>query len=443
MSEIKIMMFGASRSGKTSILASMYNKRTEIIKYGFTLRDRTNEKGGQDSLLDSVNGMKNLLEYGNKCPRMGALTGTRGVFHYTLELGYSLYKDINPTTLTFIDVAGEYFNQSHEQFNSICDLAKECQILIVAVDTPALLLAKAKGDYGWDNEINCTDSLIDAVSNLGINCKEESDDEDPLKMVIFVPIKSERWLHDKKSDEYIQFIKNQIEMVYEDSLVICRNEESRTKVMIMPLETIGGLEFDHHTPENRMRILKYAENTNFSSLENNKWWEDYAIISEKDENEHYVSRCELDGDDDSVVTLAKTGRDYQLKEGDELIKVEELYVYPYCYRKNRPIPFAWFRPIGPYSPKYCEQLFFEIVKFMVQQIADKANENINDLINTDINKNFLIRFFEFFKKGLFDDLRQLQAMCIALKKLKKEKKLNNCLDIHNNIDYEGSELEIK
>ena len=92
---------------------------------------------------------------------------------------------------------------------------------------------------------------------------------------------------------------------------------------------------------------------------------------------------------------------------------------------------------------YCEQLFFEIVKFMVQQMADEANENINDLINTDINKKFWIRFFEFFKKGLFDDLRQLQAMCIALKKLKKEEKLNNCLEIHNNIDYEGSELEIK
>lgn len=443
MSEIKIMMFGASRSGKTSILASMYNKRTEITKYGFTLRDKTQKGDGQDSLLDSVNGMKNLLEYGGKCPRMGALTGGRGVFHYTLELGYSLYKDINPTTLTFIDVAGEFFNQEHEKFNDVCELVKDCQILIVAVDTPALLLAKAKGDYGWDEEINCTDSLITAVQDLGKNCKEDGDGEEPLKMVIFVPIKSERWLHDEKSEEYKRLIKEQIKKVYEDSITICENEGSRTKVMVMPLETIGGLEFDHHTPENRMRILKYAENTNFSTPEDNKWWEDYAIFSEKDENERYASRCELDGDDDSIVTLAKTGKDYQLKDGDELINVENVPVYPYCYRENRPIPFAWFRPIGSYAPKYCEQLFFEIVKFMVQQMADEANENINDLINTDINKKFWIRFFEFFKKGLFDDLRQLQAMCIALKKLKKEEKLNNCLEIHNNIDYEGSELEIK
>ena len=134
MGEIKIMMFGASRSGKTSILASMYDKRTEVNGYGFTLRDKTKEKDEQDSLLDSVIEMKNLLGNESKFLKMGALTGTRGVFHYTFELGYSSYSNIPPTTLTFIDVAGEYFNQKHEAFDSVCDLAKECQILIVAVE---------------------------------------------------------------------------------------------------------------------------------------------------------------------------------------------------------------------------------------------------------------------------------------------------------------------
>ena len=443
MSEIKIMMFGASRSGKTSILASMYSKRTEITKYGFALRDKTKEEDEQDSLLDSVHGMQNLLSNESKFLKMGALTGTRGVFHYTFELGYSSYNKLAPTTLTFIDVAGEFFNQKHEQFSTVCELVKDCQILVVAVDTPALLLAKAKGDYGWDNEINCTDALIDAVQNLGVNCKEENESKFPLRMVIFVPIKSERWMHDEKSEEYIQLIKKQIETVYGDSITICKNEGSRTKVMVMPLETIGGLEFDHHTPTERMRILKFAET--FKPDENGTLHEDWAILSEKDECERYASRCELDGDDDGIVTLAQTGRDYQLKDGDELINVEAVPNYPYCYRKNRPIPFAWYKSIGPYAPKNCEQLFFEVVKFMVQQMADEGGKNVNKLITENIDNSFWTWLLEDLlkRKGFFDDKRQLQAMCIAIMRIKEENKLNKCLVIHNGIDYEGSELEIR
>lgn len=442
MSEIKVMMFGASRSGKTSILASMYNKRTEVTKYGFTLHDKTKiENEEQDTLLQSVLGMKNLLGTESRFLKMGALTGGKGVFHYSFELGYSNYKKIPPTTLTFIDVAGEFFNQTHEQFNTVCELVKDCQILVVAVDTPALLLAKEKGDYGWDNEINCTDALIDAVQYLGVNCREEDEGEPPLRMVIFVPIKSERWLHNERAEEYMQLIKKQIETVYGDSIAICENEDSRTKVMVMPLETIGGLEFDHHTPTERMRILKFAQNNHIDADK----WEDIFLFSEKDENAHYASRCELDADDDNVVILAKTGRHYQLKDGDELVHVEELPVYPYCYRKNRPIPFAWFRSIGIYAPKNCEQLFFEIVKFMVQQVADEYDKNVNDLINQDIDKSFRKFLFEDIlrRKGFYDDERQLQAMCRAIRQIKEENKLNKCFIIHNNIDYQGSELEIE
>lgn len=450
MSEIKVMMFGASRSGKTSILASMYSSRKNVTNYGFTLRDKTNEIAEQDSLIDGVNGMKNLLGTKNesaRVTRMGALRGTRGMFHYSFELGYSEFGNVTPTTLTFIDVAGEYFKSKSSEYGTVCEKAKECQILIVAVDTPALLLAKEKGDYGWDNEINCTDSLIDAVQHLGINCKENDSDDIPLKMVIFVPIKCERWLHDEKSTEYMEQIRKQIELVYADSIAICNNKDSRTKVMIMPLETIGGLEFDHHTSPDKMRVLKYDINTTFQVVDNkvqDPRVEDCAILNENDDEEHYLTRCELDGDDNNVVILAKTGKDYQLKSGDTLIKVEELPNYPFCYRKDRPIPYAWFKSVGEYAPKNCEQLFFEIVQFLVQQAADDFGKNINKLLNITIGDSFWDRILLFFRgRNYFDDERQLQAMCKAVLKMKNEKKLGaNCIVIHNNIDYEGSDLLI-
>lgn len=443
MGGIKVMMFGASRSGKTSILASMYSLRTSVTNYGFTLRDKTQEENEQDTLIESVNGMKNLLGSKAGFTRMGTLRGSQGMFNYTFELGYSNYSKVSPTDLTFIDVAGESFKSKSSDYGKVCEIAKDCQILIVAVDTPALLLAKKKNDYGWDNEINCTDSLIDAVQNLGINCKKDDLGINPIKMVIFVPIKCERWLHDSEnSAEYMKQIVSQIELVYSESIAVCKSKESRTKVMIMPVETIGGLEFDHHTSPDKMKILKYDINTKFQY--NDVRVEDSAVFDTDNNDECYFTRCEMDEDDKDVVILAKTGMDYRLKGGDTLIDVVSLPYYPFCYRKDRPIPYAWFKSVGEYAPKNCELLFFEIVQFMVQQIADDFGVNINELLNSKVGGGLFGKIIEFLLgKSFFDDTRQLQAMCQAVLKMKKENKLGTNVNvIHNNLDNEMSDLFI-
>lgn len=442
MSGIKVMMFGASRSGKTSILASMYSLRCSVTNYGFTLIDKTDEEKGQETLLDSVIGMKNLL--GEKgFTRMGTLRGSQGMFEYTFKLGYSNFPEVPPTYVTFIDVAGESFKSKSPDYEIVCEKAKECQILIVAVDTPALLLAKRKNDYGWDNEINCTDSLIDAIQNLGINCKRDDSGKEPIKMVIFVPIKCERWLHDSGNyTEHMQLIANQIEQVYSDSIEVCKNRE-RTKVVIMPVETIGGLEFDHHTSPDKMRVLKYDINTRFQN--NDVKVEDSAVLEKDDNDECYFTRCEIDEDDNNVVILAKTGKDYQLKEGDTLIDVANLPYYPFCYRENRPIPYAWFKSVGKYAPKNCELLFFEIVQFMVQQVADDINININELLNKKVGDGIWAKIVKFFLgEGYFDDEHQLKAMCQAVSQMKNENRLGvNAIVVHNKVDYKMSNLFIK
>lgn len=442
MGGIKVMMFGASRSGKTSILASMYSLRASVTNYGFTLRDRSEQEEGQDTLLDSVLGMKNLLGARQGSTRMGTLIGSQGMSDYTFELGYSSYPNVSPSDLTFIDVAGESFKSKSSDYGRVCERAKECQILIVAVDTPALLLAQRRGDYGWDNEINCTDSLIDAVQNLGINCKKDADGKNPIKMVIFVPIKCERWLHSENSAEYMSQIARQIELVYSESIAVCRNRDSRTKVMIMPVETIGGLEFDHHTSPDKMRVLQYDINTKFQH--NDARFEDYAAIGNAAEGEHCLTRCEME-DDGDVVLLAKTGMDYQLREGDTLIDPVNIPYYPYCYRKDRPIPYAWFRSVGEYAPKNCELLFFEIVKFVVQQVADEYRININNLLNNPVGEAWWERFIKFFAgKTFFDDKHQLKAMCQAVLRMKEENKLGtNAMVIHNSVDNEASDLFIQ
>ena len=383
MSNIKVMMVGASRSGKTSILASLHESRLNVREYGFTLRDIPKKERIGDNLFDSVRGMKALLDANDgNFTKMSSLKGTQDVEEYEFRMGYTTFPNIPDSTLTFIDVPGEYYNLVSNDYDEVCKLAKDCQILLVAVDTPAIMLAKERpAEQAWTDALICKDGVKDVVLNLGINCKANGNE--PLRMLVFVPIKCERWLHDsEKKAENLNLIKEQVLKIYKEPIESML-KFGNSKVMMLPLETIGGLEFDYHTTPEKMKILVYDTNTEFEANDFGKKYEDKMSIGD-DDAEKYISRCELDSDDADVVILARTGRAYQLKEGDRLMDVAKMPVYPFCYENSEhPIPYAWFKPVGEYKPSNCELLFYEIVKFLVQQVAADSGRNINELRHAD------------------------------------------------------------
>ena len=74
--------------------------------------------------------------------------------------------------------------------------------------------------------------------------------------MIFVPIKCEYWA--KGIDGHtMDEVYEEVEKVYMTQIELFKRL-SRSKILIMPLETIGGLVFDHHSPKNKMKILLYS-----------------------------------------------------------------------------------------------------------------------------------------------------------------------------------------
>lgn len=437
MSSINVMLFGASRSGKTSILSSMLTaSRTYLSKdYNLLLQDKTDYADSKTTLNDSKLGMENLLKKDwSPEPRMGNLTGSQQISEYRFQLTITSVQGVDPLTVNFIDIPGEDFKQTHPAYNLVSDLVKDCQILMVAVDTPSLLYTDNMQDAYYDETLNCLEGLKDMVSLWGMNRGKEA-----LRLLVFVPIKCEYWVQKNRMDKVYQLI----EKVYQDQIAIAENF-SKVKIMTMPVETIGGLLFDHHTEPDRMKILVYDPDKNVDFKDK----EDYRDFF-GDGNRDSI-RCEMKSP--NIVTLGKTGLPYCLTGKDRLLDVREIPVHPYCFREGYPIPYAWFKPVGEYKPDNCDQLLLEIMKFMVQDAAAIANQKVSTLISASNSESlslfgFLWKIIRLILKtigilGSFSQENQLVAMCRAISKMKEDKRfLEKYKVIFNSLDPDGSDFK--
>lgn len=437
MSSINVMLFGASRSGKTSILSSMLTaSRTYLSKdYNLLLQDKTDYADSKTTLNDSKLGMENLLKKDwSSEPKMGNLTGSQQISEYRFQLTITSVQGVDPLTVNFIDIPGEDFKQTHPAYNLVSDLVKDCQILMVAVDTPSLLYTDNMQDAYYDETLNCLEGLKDMVSLWGMNRGKEA-----LRLLVFVPIKCEYWVQKNRMDKVYQLI----EKVYQDQIAIAE-KFPKVKIMTMPVETIGGLLFDHHTESDRMKILVYDsdKNVDFKDKED---YRDFFGDGNRDS-----TRCEMKSP--NIVTLGKTGLPYCLTGKDRLLDVREIPVHPYCFREGYPIPYAWFKPVGEYKPDNCDQLLLEIMKFMVQDAAAIANQKVSTLISASNSESlslfgFLWKIIRLILKtigilGSFSQENQLVAMCRAISKMKEDKRfLEKYKVIFNRLDPDGSDFK--
>ena len=463
MSEIKVLMVGASRSGKSSILASMMHEcSTTLNQYRLKLEGADNVGDFEvaiASMSDLCNNISNtnqpmprMVNTNEPMPRMTALKGTQDPKEYRFHLKYLNHINTAGTTdIVVYDVPGEFYETSDGK-TILKEYVKQCQILIVAIDTPALSWLNGNRDQNYENLISCKLVLNDLVDYLGTAIDEHREDNKCLKSIIFTPIKCEYYIqHDS-----ITFRNSLLDLVntyYGDIINSPSVTAGRFKVSIIPMETIGGVVFDHYTEEAKMKVLYY--NSNVDDAERR--------LYEETENEtspdgsfvtRMVTRCEVI--DSRSVRIARTGELYELQDGDTLKNTIDMPGYPYVYRidktHKRTIPYIWYIPTerGRYEPKNCNKALFEIIKLTIQQVADdfinkNRINNINDIFNMQQNGfawlwSLLVKMLGF--NPPISNSQQLQELCKALKKMEEEKEFDYAITLQNSIDPDGSPLKI-
>lgn len=219
--QLNILMFGAKRCGKSSILASMVSsleKTDADITISYNNKDTRKTLGLKERQLRRVFSDENIKQGWWTDPEEDSTEGLEK-FQFTVKWNENLIVDV-----LCVDIPGEWIEEQEEMIKK---LMKEANVFIVAIDTPQLM------ENGMAGKIfNHTGLINDLIIDLAV------ENQDYNKRIIFVPVKSEKYIHTKNMRE----VNERIKEAYSD--VIHHWRQQNSPVFITPVETLGNIEFD-------------------------------------------------------------------------------------------------------------------------------------------------------------------------------------------------------
>lgn len=319
---LKVLMVGGRRSGKTSALAVMFEQMiTGATNNFFTVSDATvyEEKNGetQDTLTKKSTELKLFLEKPNTKTFLVDSGLTMNDWKYKCKL--NIPGTSKSLEIEYTDVPGEWF-RSGTHDDDINRYVAEHDVFVVMVDTPYLMEESGP----MCDAVNCISDIHSALTHINNNGGKSA------KMVLFVPIKCEKWVKEGRIKE----VNEKIKLAYQVPIKALMAYE-KMSICILPIETAGNILF---------REFKEA-----FMLNGNLPKDRCCQLSEK------MARMA----DGSTRPLRAT--DILNPDMDAVMGTLGI-----------PRPYSWFYANNKtetpgYAPRNCDQLALHILKFYVQK----------------------------------------------------------------------------
>ncbi len=320
---LNILMMGGRRSGKTSVLAGIVDNFVNgEIKDLLTIKDVS--EGTNTPLQDKVENLKQLLATSNSKTILVDDSSTGNVQRYILE--FSIPGTKNKTEIVFNDVNGEYYESGGANNDEISGLVGKSDVFIIAIDTPSLMEAVNPENPLMNESLNKAINRVQDIHNF-ITMLDDKDGADA-KMVIFVPLKCEKWAKENRLDEVFQRVKT----VY-DTPLMALSKMKNVKVDILPLQTVGSIVFSEHLKS--FTCITEGMAPRRCSIFNNR-----TSVRFGDGYEREI---------DIVNDRFKIDAQSTLIEGSSLLR-----------------PNSWFKVCSSqYAPHNCDQLAYYILQFVL------------------------------------------------------------------------------
>ena len=225
---IKATMMGPRAVGKTSVMASIFSETRDSVA-GSRLYFRPAEECAAE--LQGKR-LKLMQIFG----QTGAIAASNVETTFNFEMGFVGRK--KTVDIEIKDFPGEFLT-SHP--SKVSEFIAESHIVIIAIDTPYLM----EEDGLYNEEKN----NVKQVSNFLTHHAESVRD----KLILFVPLKSERYFHDNRIDE----VKLAVEQAYAGLIDFCKT--SNIACVVAPIQTLGGVEFDSFVENQRGGISKLSK----------------------------------------------------------------------------------------------------------------------------------------------------------------------------------------
>lgn len=223
MQDLYISMLGAQGTGKSSLLASMYYTFKQTAgDLGFIMKpDNEDDSKNLEKTHTQLQAHLQGIRGGS-----GGLKASEESSEYSLNLGFhhNGIKD-HWLNLHFWDFPGGWIDDNRE---SVINQLKKSQVIIIAIDTPALVVDDEHGNPGyWNNKVNRPKAIADLLDEVDFN--------EP-KLILMVPIKCEAWMTSKVG---INLITDSVKKGYKD-VISSLSKYTYTTVAITPVQTLGN-----------------------------------------------------------------------------------------------------------------------------------------------------------------------------------------------------------
>lgn len=375
--DLKVLMMGGARVGKSSALAAIM----ESFIYGpsrylLSAEDKTNleKKEGekQTSIESKLKNTKEMLSKYNGKTILVDSGKTNNIWSYHLEL--SVPDSNDSMSITFTDINGEFFEQGNLRQDEVINLIKDYEVFIVAIDT-AFMMESRNGSNKLVNSVindkyNCISSIHTFLTEI-----DDSDGKDA-KLVIFTPIKCEKWAQENKLDDVVRCVQED----YATSLKALKAFKN-IQIEILPVQTVGSIVFDKHCEAFKFRYEK-----------------PYLLFFTK---EHIVKCAVLSNNSirlsDGTFMKSQEGK---LLDDESAVMIKGSDIIR---------PNSWFKvQSSEYKPYNCEQLAYHILEFMLSKVIDakvRRKENGNMFISDILN--VADRALNFFTIGIWNKLKDI------------------------------------
>ncbi|MEM9542212.1 MAG: hypothetical protein AAGA60_22305 [Cyanobacteria bacterium P01_E01_bin.42] len=245
--ELAVTMLGASGVGKTTLLTSIY-EQLEAIGEGVNLKLIPNPTT-KATLEENVQRLQSL-EYEMKAdPITSGILGTSALAgpDSLPKFSFDLSKKDKKTEckLIFRDYPGGYISRKDpKEREFVKTLLRECAVVIIAIDTPAMVeptilqgenWQPTKNSGKWHEAINQPEEILELFKAAYFRLNEP-------KLIIFAPVKCETYVQTEASAKQVQeYIKKK----YAPLLDFFRDSrrENNLAVVTTPIQTVGCLIF--------------------------------------------------------------------------------------------------------------------------------------------------------------------------------------------------------
>lgn len=245
MENVNILMLGGKRCGKTTVLASMCNEINKALA-GTNMELTVMNEATQADLDRARTAIQQKLEIFKTPLTRIEMDDNPTSAQKTYSFKLTINGKGSGIPFQLHDIPGEWLTDQHQE--DVKNLIRSCQVIIIAIDTPYLFAKMTDKGYGiYHEEYNKPMEIANFFKNsLSVNDVKD-------RMILFVPIKCERYYHLTHTPQlnvfkrnYMQELVSAVSCGYQELLMYLRSTSElvdNCTMAITPILSAGGIDF--------------------------------------------------------------------------------------------------------------------------------------------------------------------------------------------------------